>query len=248
MIEELALELIRRDGGTQPRAFMNTVTVMDYTEILQEGGYLPPVDVFYDGTDYWLADGYHRIQAAKEVGFKSFSCIVHQGDVKAAQWFSFGANKDHGLRRTNADKQRTVEAALEHPASGSMTDSDIADHCGVNRRMVLEYRKKHLVTGSQDSPARTVTRKGKQYQQNVANIGKAKAPKAEAEPVKAAEPTAPTPEPQSAAPTFRTEKVTPFPAVEKITAAAAIHGAITSLRKTPPDVESALRELESADI
>lgn len=245
MIEELALELIRQDGGTQPRAFMNSSTVDDYKEILEEGGSLPPVDVFYDGTDYWLADGYHRIQAAKQVGFKTFPCTIHQGNIEAAQWFSFGANKSHGLRRTNKDKQRAVEAALAHPKAINLSNVEIAEHCGVSEITVRRHKELSSTLSKIDNSTRTVTRKGKTYKQKTANIGKGKKKESEPEPEKPVQPAS-QPEPESDyKPTFRSEKVE---VQTKVSAIVAIEGAKAALRKTPPDVEGALRELESADI
>jgi hypothetical protein len=81
-------------------------------------------------------------------------------------------NKSHGLRRTNADKQRAVEAALLHPKSRELSDSQIARHVGVDHKTVSAQRS--ILGISQDS--RTVNRNGTTYQQNTANIGKGKSP------------------------------------------------------------------------
>lgn len=59
---------IRRDGGTQPRAGMNSNTVGEYTVAMREGQTFPPVTVYFDGTDHWLADGFHRTAAALKAG------------------------------------------------------------------------------------------------------------------------------------------------------------------------------------
>jgi len=68
--------------------------------------------------------------------------IIHQGILGDAKWFSYGANKTHGLPRTNADKQRAVQAALAHPKAAGMSDVQIAEHCGVHQTTVSEWRKK----------------------------------------------------------------------------------------------------------
>lgn len=48
------------DGGTQPRAACEASRVDEYASDMKEGAVFPPVDVFYDGAKYWLADGFHR--------------------------------------------------------------------------------------------------------------------------------------------------------------------------------------------
>lgn len=63
-----------------------------------------------------------------------------------AQWYSFGVNKTHGLRRSNEDKRRSVEGALSHEMGGERSDGFIADHCGVSQRMVSEIRKNLIST------------------------------------------------------------------------------------------------------
>ena len=61
--ENIPINSIRLDGGTQPRASIDFDTVFDYMDAMTDGADFPPVVVFYDGTHYWLADGFHRVKA-----------------------------------------------------------------------------------------------------------------------------------------------------------------------------------------
>ena len=72
---------------------------------MSEGATFPAVLVFYDGQDYWLADGFHRIHAAHKAELTQIAVEVRQGSRREAVLYSVGANANHGLRRTNADKQ-----------------------------------------------------------------------------------------------------------------------------------------------
>jgi len=83
--------------------------VAEYAEHIES---LPPVVVFYDGTAYWLADGFHRVAAHVKAGRESVLADVRQGHRRDAILHSVGANAAHGLRRTNADKRRAVEILL----------------------------------------------------------------------------------------------------------------------------------------
>ena len=64
MITLLPIEDIRTDGGTQPRVQMHQPTIKEYIDDMKNGALFPPLTVFYDGAEYWLADGFHRIEAA----------------------------------------------------------------------------------------------------------------------------------------------------------------------------------------
>ena len=54
-------------------------TLTRYVELMQAGEQLPPVTVFYDGQAYWLADGRHRLEARKRVGYTDISVDVQRG-------------------------------------------------------------------------------------------------------------------------------------------------------------------------
>lgn len=165
----LPITEIRTDGGTQPRAQLDMMVVAEYADEMQAGNRFPAVIVFYDGSDYWLADGYHRLWAARQTGLEAIDADVRQGTVDDARWFSYAANQSHGLRRSNEDKRRAVEAALQHPKAGGLSDNQIAHHCGVSQPFVSKLR---LSYNNYKMDARTVTRNGTTYEMSTANIGK----------------------------------------------------------------------------
>jgi len=143
---ELPISKLRIDGGTQPRAAIDASIVREYSEEMAAGATFPPVDVFFDGRAYWLAEGFHRIGAARSCDRKSFACEVHQGTLEDAKWFSYAANRGHGFRRTNEDKQRAVQAALQHPKAAGMSDGAIAEHVGVDQKTVWNWREQLFST------------------------------------------------------------------------------------------------------
>jgi len=203
VVENLRLAQIRTDGGTQPRMSLNESTVAEYQEALTDGAKMPPVTVFHDGVDYWLADGFHRFFAHKNIGALDVQAEVHQGTKRDAILHSVGANASHGLRRTNDDKRKAAMTLLEDSEWGKWSDREIARVCGVSNDFVSRLRKESLSSNdSKAAPAdRTYTTKhGTEAVMNTANIGKKKAdspvaPPTEKNPARTLE-AAPLPEEQ----------------------------------------------------
>ncbi len=125
-IKELKLDDIRIDGGTQARAALDQSTVSEYAEAMEGGAAFPPVTVFFDGADRWLADGFHRYFGAKKIGCLSIGADERAGTRRDAILFSYGANAQHGLRRTNADKRKAVEDLLADSEWSKWSDRQIA--------------------------------------------------------------------------------------------------------------------------
>ena len=167
--QPIPISRIRVDGGTQPRAALDFEAIEDYSVAMGAGAQFPPVTVFYDGTDYWLADGFHRVKAAYAAGHDTIESEVHQGTLQDAQWYSFSANRTNGLRRTTDDKQRAVRAALGHPNGAELSNRQIAAHVGVVEATVRNWREK-LTAQIAQSPRRE-GRDGRTI--NVTKIGKA---------------------------------------------------------------------------
>lgn len=174
MSTKLKIEAVRVDGGTQTRAQLDAVTVADYADAMTEGATFPPITVYHDGSDYWLADGFHRVAAAKQIGNVEIEADVLQGSRRDAILHSVGANADHGLRRTNADKRRAVETLLRDDEWRQWSDREIARRAQVSDRFVNKVRDELSANRSQihEPTERKVERNGTTYTQNTEKIGK----------------------------------------------------------------------------
>ena len=139
--KRLDLDKITIDGETQPRAEINTDVVAEYQADIESGKDMPPADVFHDGAKTWMADGFHRYFAYKRAGKKDMPCNIHEGTRDDALWHAVGANKEHGLRRSNEDKEKAVTMALSHPEGAKKSDNVLAKHVGVSPPFVAKIRK-----------------------------------------------------------------------------------------------------------
>ena len=134
----LPLSDITVDTSIQCRASLNTRIVAEYAERMEKGDHFPPIDVFEVEGINLLADGFHRIEAAKRAGRKSMSVRIRHGTRRDALIFAIEANRAHGLRFCNKDKRRAVELALREVAD--CTDGAIAEMVGVSQPFVSKLR------------------------------------------------------------------------------------------------------------
>lgn len=171
--DRLPLAAIRTDGGTQPRSMIDTSTVEEYAEAMNNGAKFPAITVFFDGQDYWLADGFHRLNAALKLNWLELPAEVHQGTQRDAILFSVGVNATHGLRRTNADKHRAVERLLRDVEWSKWSNSEIARRCAVSEGFVRKIRP--IFVQNEDT-SRLASRNGTTYAVNTGNIGKGQPP------------------------------------------------------------------------
>jgi AraC-like DNA-binding protein len=170
---------VRTDGGTQSRAAINEHTVAEYAEAMADPDTVfPPIIVYYDGRDHWLADGFHRLEAWRRIGRIEVPCETRMGDKRAAQFHACGANHAHGLRPTRDDKRRAVMFLLSDQEWSNWTDRAIAKHCHVSPSTVAKYRQEASgLTVQLDSEKRTyITKHGTEAQMDTSRIGKAEKP------------------------------------------------------------------------
>lgn len=175
---------IKINGGTQPRSEIDESVVSEYAEAMQGGAQFPPVVVFFDGAAHWLADGFHRTHAARRAKMDEISAEIHDGTKRDAILYSVGANYDHGLRRTPADKRKAVETLLTNPdvmndpkTGEPWSDNKIAKLCKIDHKTAAKYRSDHnsSLGNSQVSATRTYTNKhGTTSTMDTSKIGKKK--------------------------------------------------------------------------
>lgn len=139
----LSLSLLNMEAGTQTRNIVNEGTVKEYANVMSDEAVFPPIIVYKEGEIYYLADGFHRVRAAQQIGLKELDADVRQGTRKDALKFALGANDKHGLRRTAIDKRKCVDIALAE--FGELSDRQIADICVVSKTLVLEVRSARSV-------------------------------------------------------------------------------------------------------
>ena len=208
----LPIGLIRTDGGTQIRACETFQTkVEEYALAIGAGAEFPPLTVFFDGTVYWLADGYHRHGAFQivltalrdELGVQSLDipCEVFEGTLRDAILYACGANATHGIPRTNADKRVAIETMLTNELVAfdgngvPWSDRQIGRICNVSHHTVAKIRAE--VADGQIPNSRSYVKNGKTVTR-VTGGGSSAAPKAEAEPEpEAPAPSQPKPQPEA---------------------------------------------------
>jgi len=151
------LSAIPTDEASQARVKIRPAVVRAYTKAMKqqvrEGGLrFPPVVLFSDGQRHWLADGFHRVLAAREAGLNEFPAEVRPGNERDALLYCVSANTGHGLPRSNADKRKAASLLLADPEWSKWNDHEIARHCGVSCRFVGKVRQGASVNGSQIGP------------------------------------------------------------------------------------------------
>lgn len=166
----LPLKIIRTDGGTQARASLCSKVVAEYALAMQQGHSFPPVVVFYDGHDYWLADGFHRVNAALSAGFLELAVELKLGTKRDAVLYAVGANASHGLRRTLKDKHHAVILILKDKEWSQLSDREIARLTQTSHPLVAKLRQER--TGKVSSQRLYRSKNGALALMNVSKIGK----------------------------------------------------------------------------
>lgn len=139
---KLKLSQIVIDKGTQTREAIDQKTVTEYAEVIMNKESLPPLVVFHDGINYYLADGFHRYFAYKQTVTPEVEVEVINGTLRNAQEYALGTNDKHGLKRSNGDKRNAVMIALNDIEWGMLTNREIGKLCRVSHTFVNAIKEK----------------------------------------------------------------------------------------------------------
>jgi hypothetical protein len=139
-------------------------------QVKEAGLRFPPIVLFRDGPRYTLADGFHRVLAARAAGLTEFPALVRAGNERDALLYSVSANAGHGLPRSNADKRKAVSLLLADPEWSTWSDNAIARYCQVSQVLVSKMRKSASYNGYKMRP-RKVRRGDTVYQMQPSTSG-----------------------------------------------------------------------------
>lgn len=173
-IRNVKLDLIRIDGDTQVRVSLDQEVVQQYSEHMLDGDEFPPVIVFWDEANFWLADGFHRYFATKNNNIADISAEVNEGTLEQAQLFAYSANSRRGLSITDEDNRSIITKMLNHPVWGKWTNAEIARHVGVSKMTV--GRVKQTLEPSKETKKKYTNKHGQKGIIETKNLGRVAVP------------------------------------------------------------------------
>jgi len=163
---QIALKDLVRDAGTQHREIDDNV-VKRYAALMNDGFDFPPAKAVYDGSQYYLYDGFHRWQATNKLNRTTMEVDVTEGTKRDAVFASFAANRDSGFQRQPGVASKIIQEILTDPEWSRISISEIARHIGVTRAYVSQVAGRMTKSDDMPSPVReetvSVTRGSKVY-------------------------------------------------------------------------------------
>lgn len=142
----LPLKDLKVDHRLQIRVTMDPEHIGRMSEAYSNGDDLPTLIAFWDGSVYWLVDGFQRNAAAKDASIDALEVDVHDGDFRAALLWAVGPenpnnDKTRALPITNADKRRKVMMLLADEEWREWSNAKISYACCVSAPYVGELRR-----------------------------------------------------------------------------------------------------------
>jgi hypothetical protein len=182
-VQAIPIVQIRTDGGTQIRTSTRFDKIEEYTQAMLDGAVFPPLTVFWDGEHYWLADGFHRLDALAAVAQAlkrrryAVECEVLEGSRREAILYACGANDAHGIQRTPDDKRAAIKTVLENPLVSTSPETglpwvnaEIARICNVSKPLVAKVRPRDAVVNGDN--CNSYKRNGKAVNRVKGSFGK----------------------------------------------------------------------------
>ena len=180
----LGIERLVLSAKIQPRVALDEPTIETYRELMAHGTVFDPVIAYWDGRHYWVADGFHRVEAAKRCGFKEIAVEVREGSHAEAEFFACGANTRHGKPLTNEDKHKVVGRLVckrhrerAKPDGKPLSDRAISRLVGVSPTFVGMMQKKlfpeHETEAVADTSHHSAPNTGKKAAEAAPELGSA---------------------------------------------------------------------------
>ncbi len=139
-IQLVGVHNIKIERDLQSRVEINRDYIREFSEAILRGDVFPAVDVFWDGKKYWLADGFHRVEAHRKAGIVDVRCTIHYGTRREALIYSAGANQKFSIPRSSEDKARAAYMLFEDSEWSGKSPSQIGAHIGVSGQTVRRMR------------------------------------------------------------------------------------------------------------
>ena len=128
----------------QMRVKSDPATLIEYRELIRASEehwpFYEPCTLYRVDGKLILVDGFHRLDSMRAEGRKEILADVRNGTLLDAKIASLGANKKHGLKRSNADKRRAGTIAVQDETLRKWSDRKLAELCGISDFLVSQIR------------------------------------------------------------------------------------------------------------
>jgi hypothetical protein len=141
---------------------------------MRDGEVFPPVTVFFDGSDYWLADGFHRYFGTKSNGKTSIDADVENGTVQEARKYSWKANAKRGLQLSSEDYKNIICEMYKDEETKKWSSRQIAEWVGVSHTYVSKIKNSLETVASENTEKKYINKHGKESVMKTEKIGKSK--------------------------------------------------------------------------
>ena len=138
--KSLSVDVINITGGTQSRLKIKEDYLEEIYEKMKDGVDYDAVTIFFDGKEYWLADGFHRYHATRKLGKSSIKCRITNGLLRDAILYSKVANNLHGLPPTLQDKINNAIEMIGDFEWGGWSNREIGRICDVSHVTIAKLR------------------------------------------------------------------------------------------------------------
>ena len=165
VVKNVDITDIRIDGDTQMRKDVNPAWIQGIIDNLKNDIEYDPIEARFDGTHYWLSDGFHRYHAQSRMGLKTVMVAYTPGSREDARMDAFKANVRHGLPLSREDKIFKVEQALKDPLHKDKSDREIAALCVVSRSLVGAVRRPETKEKQIENRNRYIQRKAEEQKE-----------------------------------------------------------------------------------
>jgi hypothetical protein len=155
----LALERLTLDRSLQRREVESKETISRYAEIYSDYGEeapFPPIVAFAENPKtaletpdekIWIADGFHRVKAAKKANIVRIKLDLRKGGKREALLYALGANGEHGLHLSLDERRANAQAMLADEEWRTWSNVEISAHVHLAPNTIEKLRK--TVEGAQ---------------------------------------------------------------------------------------------------
>ena len=123
-IDTVAVEALINESEIFPNS---PDIVKEWIGLLEAQTDCSPLKVCFDGVKYFLFDGYHRLEAIQQLGFKECHVIVYRGDHREAlrRYIKDKFKGKHGYRQQHVFKH-CIQILISDPVWSVLNDEELA--------------------------------------------------------------------------------------------------------------------------